>query len=396
MRKPRRSWSSSSSRSVASARPVCTMVPLRLSSFKAFARTPSDSLMIRSEFISGCVRLEGSSPVRWSGGLAVAGWFEGHILRQVRHPLIRGLDELVPFLLCPVSAVSIRSCSLSKGFWIASHAPGIDLIHMIFRPTPRIGWLGRMGSVHVKMFAVEGWGDRVSVVIVDRLRLSVRLKPLHATSAQRTIVASLATGHSPSTTRTLPFGETVGQDWGPIIRGRDDVWIQIFLYTRVELFGTSAIVEIRLSVNDGAVRQSGQIGECPLDARRDVTIAFQNRKCLRHHVSLIYSTVCLIHVCLKSPVRKSRRWQRWPWFRQLLLHLVPVVRLWSTTAVRRTIPVRINTMLDEILFKTRIICWGPSGPLGRLVGGGRGSVRILLGWHSRGCLGGFRVLQRGH
>jgi hypothetical protein len=44
---------------------------------------------------------------------------------------------------------------------------------------------------------------------------------------------------------------------------------------RVELVGTSAIVEIRLSVNEGAIRQSGQVGECPLDARRDVTVAFQ-------------------------------------------------------------------------------------------------------------------------
>jgi hypothetical protein len=43
---------------------------------------------------------------------------------------------------------------------------------------------------------------------------------------------------------------------------------------RVELVGTSAIVKIRLSVNDGAIRQRNQVGERPFHVKRNVIIIF--------------------------------------------------------------------------------------------------------------------------
>jgi hypothetical protein len=43
---------------------------------------------------------------------------------------------------------------------------------------------------------------------------------------------------------------------------------------RVELIGTSAIIKIRLNVNENVIRQSGQINEYSFNTRRDVIIIF--------------------------------------------------------------------------------------------------------------------------
>jgi hypothetical protein len=64
--------------------------------------------------------------------------------------------NLSRFFLCSVSAISIRSGSLSKGFRIASQVLTIEFIHVVFRLAPRISRLSWVGGVYLKKTIIEG------------------------------------------------------------------------------------------------------------------------------------------------------------------------------------------------------------------------------------------------
>ena len=64
-------------------------------------------------------------------------------------------DKNSPFLRL-VSGISIRSSSLPKAFWIASHSASLELVHIRLRLIFRTGWLSRVAGVHLDLAVVVG------------------------------------------------------------------------------------------------------------------------------------------------------------------------------------------------------------------------------------------------
>ena len=89
------------------------------------------------------------------------------ISRRHRHDFFYAVGCFISLLLCPVFGIAVRRGSLSECFNISSHAPTVELMHIVLRAAPWMNWVKTVTRVHSELAAVVYRRDCEGTIIAD-------------------------------------------------------------------------------------------------------------------------------------------------------------------------------------------------------------------------------------